>query len=79
MIASAILFLEEHTPANIEDDIDYLISSANKCIEGVPGICYVICRRDALLSTEGSARSLSLDLLIMLESAKIVFLQRGAR
>ena len=43
--------------------IDYLISSANKCIEGVPGFSFVICRRAALLACEGFARSLSLDLL----------------
>ena len=43
--------------------IDYLISSANKCIEGVPGFSFVIARRDALLACEGFARSLSLDLL----------------
>ena len=42
--------------------IDYLISSANKCIEGVPGFSFVIARRDALLASEGNARSLSLDL-----------------
>ena len=43
--------------------IDYLISSANKCLEGVPGFAFVIARRAALLATEGWARSLSLDLL----------------
>jgi 2-aminoethylphosphonate-pyruvate transaminase len=43
--------------------IDYLISSANKCIEGVPGFSFVICRRAELLACEGWARSLSLDLL----------------
>lgn len=43
--------------------IDYLISSANKCIEGVPGFSFVICRRTALLACEGYARSLSMDLL----------------
>lgn len=43
--------------------IDYLISSANKCIEGVPGFSFVICRRAPLLACEGFARSLSLDLL----------------
>ena len=42
--------------------IDYLISSANKCLEGVPGFCFVICRREALLACAGYARSLSLDL-----------------
>lgn len=43
--------------------IDYLISSANKCIEGVPGFSFVIARRASLLACEGYARSLSLDLL----------------
>jgi 2-aminoethylphosphonate-pyruvate transaminase len=43
--------------------IDFLVSSSNKCIEGVPGFSFVICRRAALLSSEGRARSLSLDLL----------------
>ena len=42
--------------------IDYLVSSANKCIEGVPGFSFVIARRKKLLTTEGLARSLSLDL-----------------
>jgi 2-aminoethylphosphonate-pyruvate transaminase len=43
--------------------IDYLVSSANKCLEGVPGFSFAIARREALLRTEGYARSLSLDLL----------------
>ena len=43
--------------------IDYLVSSANKCMEGVPGFSFVIARKEALLATEGHARSLSLDLL----------------
>jgi 2-aminoethylphosphonate-pyruvate transaminase len=46
--------------------IDYLISSANKCVEGVPGFSFVFCRREALASCEGYARSLSLDLLSQL-------------
>jgi 2-aminoethylphosphonate-pyruvate transaminase len=46
--------------------IDYLISSANKCVEGVPGFSFVFCRRPALASCEGYARSLSLDLLSQL-------------
>lgn len=46
------------------DDVgaDYLVSSANKCIQGVPGFAFVIARRRALESTAGYARSLSLDL-----------------
>ena len=43
--------------------IDFLVSSANKCIEGVPGFSLVFCRRTSLLACEGFARSLSLDLL----------------
>lgn len=42
---------------------DYLVSSANKCLEGVPGFSYVLARRPALESTAGYARSVSLDLL----------------
>lgn len=43
--------------------IDYLVSSANKCIQGVPGFGFVLARRERLLETAGRARSLSLDLL----------------
>ncbi|MBM3881133.1 MAG: 2-aminoethylphosphonate--pyruvate transaminase [Verrucomicrobia bacterium] len=43
--------------------IDYLVSSANKCLEGVPGFSLVLCRRSRLLACEGWARSLSMDLL----------------
>lgn len=42
--------------------IDFIISSANKCIQGVPGFGFVICKKDELLKTKGFARSLSLDL-----------------
>lgn len=47
--------------------VDFLVSSANKCIEGVPGFSFVLCRRAALLECEGIARSLSLDLLAQLK------------
>ena len=42
--------------------IDFLVTSANKCLEGVPGCSIILACRDALVETEGSARSLSLDL-----------------
>ena len=42
--------------------IDYLISSANKCIQGVPGFGFVIARKSELAACKGYARSLSLDL-----------------
>lgn len=42
--------------------IDFLISSANKCIEGVPGFGFVLASRPALEAAKGHARTLSLDL-----------------
>ena len=42
--------------------IDFLVSSANKCIQGVPGFGFVLAQRQCLLECEGRARSLSLDL-----------------
>ena len=42
--------------------IDYLVSSANKCIQGVPGFGFCIARTSVLEATQGNARSLSLDL-----------------
>ncbi len=42
--------------------IAFLISSANKCIEGVPGFGFVLANRRALESARGNARTLSLDL-----------------
>lgn len=41
--------------------IDFLVSSANKCIEGVPGFGLILASCAALLECEGRARSLSLD------------------
>ncbi|MGD0707820.1 MAG: 2-aminoethylphosphonate--pyruvate transaminase [Anaerolineaceae bacterium] len=48
-------------------NIDYLISSSNKCIEGVPGFSFVLARKLALTATHGFARTLSLDLLAQWE------------
>ncbi len=42
--------------------VDFLISSANKCIEGVPGFGFALARRNRLLEAKGQARTLSLDL-----------------
>lgn len=42
--------------------IDFLISSANKCIQGVPGFGFVIAKLDKLMACKGISRSLSLDL-----------------
>ncbi len=43
-------------------EIDYLVSSSNKCIQGVPGFAFVIAKRSELEKCEGIARSLCLDL-----------------
>jgi len=48
-------------------NIDFLVSSANKCIEGVPGFSFVIARRLTLAASRGFARSLSLDLFAQWE------------
>lgn len=42
---------------------DYVISSPNKCLEGVPGFSFVIAGRIALETTEGASRSVCLDLV----------------
>ena len=42
--------------------IDFLISSANKCIQGVPGFGFIIARRSELLHCKGVSKSLSLDI-----------------
>lgn len=42
--------------------IDVMVSSSNKCIEGVPGFSYVLCRRDLLEFSVGQCHSAVLDL-----------------
>lgn len=42
--------------------IDFIVSSANKCIQGVPGFSFIICNKQVLIESKGKARSLSLDL-----------------
>lgn len=45
-----------------EIGIDFIVSSANKCIQGVPGFGFILAKRTELEKTKGFARSLSLDL-----------------
>ena len=42
--------------------IDFLVSSSNKCIQGVPGFSFIIANKEILTQSKGNARSLSLDL-----------------
>ena len=48
--------------------IDFLVSSANKCIQGVPGFGFIIAKKDKLIATKGNARSLSLDIYVQWET-----------
>jgi 2-aminoethylphosphonate-pyruvate transaminase len=43
-------------------NISYLISSANKCIEGIPGFSFILAKRTELEKCKNQMRSLSLDL-----------------
>ena len=49
-------------------EIDFIISSANKCIQGVPGFSFIIANVSDLKQTKGIARSLSLDLYAQWET-----------
>lgn len=48
--------------------ITYLVSSANKCIQGVPGFSFIIANVSDLKQTKGISRSLSLDLYAQWET-----------
>ncbi|XP_076463958.1 2-aminoethylphosphonate--pyruvate transaminase-like [Babylonia areolata] len=42
--------------------VDFMVSSANKCMQGVPGFSYAVARKSVLSKCKGNSRSLSLDL-----------------
>lgn len=48
--------------------IDFLVSSANKCIQGVPGFGFILAKKEKLMATKGNARSLSLDIYAQWEA-----------
>lgn len=50
----------EINPNNV--DYDALVGSSNKCLESVPGVGFVLCKKDSLLNCQANANSLSLDL-----------------
>ena len=55
-------------PTNLTDcHIDYLVSSANKCVEGLPGFSFILARIDTLKTTAGWSRSLTMDLFAQWE------------
>jgi 2-aminoethylphosphonate-pyruvate transaminase len=43
-------------------EFDAVVAASGKCLEGVPGMGFVIARRDALEGSQGRSRSLALDL-----------------
>ncbi len=45
-----------------EVQFDAVVASSNKCLEGVPGLGFVIARRSVMEAAAGNAHSLSLDL-----------------
>ena len=45
-----------------EIPFDALVAASGKCLEGVPGMGFVIARRDALESSRGNCHSLAMDL-----------------
>jgi 2-aminoethylphosphonate-pyruvate transaminase len=50
-------------PVNFQRaNIDFLVSSSNKCIEGCPGFSFIIAKKSSLSSCKGNASSLALDI-----------------
>lgn len=45
------------------NNIHFVVSSANKCIQGVPGFGFILAHRERLSQCAGQSRSLSLDLV----------------
>lgn len=43
-------------------DIDFLVTSANKCLHGVPGVSLIFAKNKTLEACQGQARSYALDL-----------------
>ncbi len=46
----------------VGQNIDVMVSSSNKCLEGVPGFSYVVVKRDLLEASAGACHSVVLDL-----------------
>jgi 2-aminoethylphosphonate aminotransferase len=51
-------------PINIKEyNIEFITSTSNKCIQGMPGIAFIIAKKEALKKLEPNRRSFYLDLL----------------
>ncbi len=50
-------------PVDVKEiPFEALVSSANKCIEGVPGFGFILAQKEALQASQGNSHSLSLDI-----------------
>ena len=50
-------------PISVDEcHIDYLLGTANKCIQGIPGISFVVCKKDEIKDTKNFGRSFYLNL-----------------
>jgi 2-aminoethylphosphonate-pyruvate transaminase len=50
-------------PLSLRDEpVDLLVGSANKCLQSMPGVTFVLARRTALAASAGVRRSVALDL-----------------
>lgn len=46
-----------------QEGLDFVVASANKCLQGIPGVAFVLCRRAAVEALKGAEpRSVYLDL-----------------
>jgi 2-aminoethylphosphonate aminotransferase len=49
-------------PINVKEyNLEFLVSTSNKCIQGMPGIAFVIVKKDAMRKLEANRRSFYLD------------------
>jgi 2-aminoethylphosphonate-pyruvate transaminase len=63
MVVDAMSSLFGETLDVTQDGIDFVTASANKCLQGIPGISFVLARRRALQAVKGRPpRSVYLDL-----------------
>lgn len=52
--------------------VDYVVTSPNKCLQGVPGFSLCIFNQELMKSTAGTARSLALDIHAQWNSVYII-------
>ena len=63
LLDSVSSFGAESIPFDAES-LAAVAGTANKCLHGIPGLCFVVCRRDALDAAADPPRSLVLDLAL---------------